>query len=136
VAEALKPAGSRAYAVGKWHVTRFTAPAGPKHNWPLQRGFDRFYGTINGGGSYYDPSTVVRDNTMISPHADPDYKPERFYYTHAIGDNAVRFIADHHNDHSTEPFFLYVAFTAAHWPMHAFEEAIAKYRGKYDGGYE
>src|SRR5438105_11262584 len=42
IAEALKPAGYRAYAVGKWHVTRFTSPDGPKLNWPLQRGFERY----------------------------------------------------------------------------------------------
>src|SRR3954463_6370940 len=54
VAEALKPAGYRAYAVGKWPVPRFPPPDGPKHNWPLQRGFERFYGTVTGAGSYYD----------------------------------------------------------------------------------
>ncbi|HEY1381187.1 MAG TPA: arylsulfatase [Gemmataceae bacterium] len=136
IAEALKPAGYRAYAVGKWHVTRFTSPDGPKHNWPLQRGFERFYGTITGAGSYYDPQTLVRDNTTISAHGDPDYQPERYYYTHAIGEHAVRFIADHHRDHAADPFFLYVAFTAAHWPMHAFDEDVANYQGKYAGGYE
>src|SRR5690349_2432497 len=64
-AEVLGPAGYRTYAVGKWHVTRFTAPDGPKHNWPLARGFGRFYGTIHGAGSYFDPSSLVRDDTMI-----------------------------------------------------------------------
>src|SRR4051812_31752607 len=59
IAEALKPASYRTYAVGKWHVTRHTAPDGPKHNWPLQRGFDRFYGTIHGAGSFYDPFTLT-----------------------------------------------------------------------------
>jgi arylsulfatase A-like enzyme len=136
IAEALKPAGYRAYGVGKWHVTRFTAPDGPKHNWPLQRGFDRFYGTINGAGSYYDPATLVRDNTMVSAHGDPDYRPATFYYTDAIADHAVRFLGDHARDHADRPFFLYVAFTAAHWPMHALPEDVARYKGKYAGGYE
>ena len=75
IAEVLRPAGYRTYAVGKWHVTRYIAPDGPKHNWPLGRGFDRFYGTIHGAGSFYDPSSLVRDNTMISPYADPEYRP-------------------------------------------------------------
>src|SRR4051812_28395017 len=114
IAEALKPAGYRSYAVGKWHVTRFTGPDGPKHNWPLQRGFDRFYGTIGGAGSYFDPSSLVRDNTMISAYADPRYKPATYYYTDAIAEHAVRFVADHAKEHNAEPFFLYVAFTAAH----------------------
>jgi arylsulfatase len=136
IAEVLKPAGYRSYAVGKWHITRFTAADGPKHNWPMARGFDRFYGTIHGGGSYYDPSSLVRDNTMISPYADPQYQPPTFYYTDAISDHAVRFVAVHSKEHSDKPFFLYVAYTAAHWPMHALPEDIAKYKGKYDSGYE
>jgi len=136
IAEALKPAGYRAYALGKWHVTRFAGPDVPKHNWPLQRGFDRYYGTIHGAGSYYDPSTLTRDNTAISPFADPEYKPATFYYTEAISDHAVRFLADHAKDHASKPFFMYVAYTAAHWPMHALPEDVARYKGKYDGGYE
>ncbi|GIW93332.1 MAG: sulfatase [Pirellulaceae bacterium] len=136
IAEVLREAGYRTYAVGKWHVTRFTGPDGPKHNWPLQRGFDRFYGTIHGAGSYYDPSSLVRDNTMISAYADPEYRPERYYYTDAISDHAVRFIREHVRDWPDQPFFMYVAYTAAHWPLHALPEDIQKYRGKYDGGYE
>ena len=96
-----------------------------QHNWPFQRGFDRFYGTIHGGGSYYDPYTLTRDNTQISPYADPEYKPESFYYTDAISDHAVRFLAEHGRQHADKPFFLYVAFTAAHWPMHALAIVLA-----------
>ena len=136
IAEVLKPAGYRTYAVGKWHVTRFAGKDGPKDNWPLQRGFDRYYGTIHGAGSFYDPSSLVRDNTMISPFADPAYKPATYYYTDAISDHAVRFVGDHAKEHAQQPFFLYVAYTAAHWPMHALPEDIAKYKGKYDGGYD
>lgn len=136
IPERLKPAGYRNYAVGKWHVTRHAGANGPKHNWPLARGFDRYYGTIHGAGSFYDPSSLVRDNRMISPFADPDYKPGTYYYTDAISDHATRFVADHVRDHTGTPFFLYVAYTTAHWPMHALPGDIAKYRGKYDRGYE
>jgi arylsulfatase len=136
VAEVLKPAGYRTYAVGKWHVTPHVKADGPKHNWPLARGFDRFYGTIAGGGNFFDPGSLVRDDAMVSAFADPDYKPETYYYTDAIADHAVRFVGDHAKDHAAKPFFLYVAFTAAHWPMHALPEDIAKYKGKYDAGYE
>jgi arylsulfatase len=135
IAEALQPAGYRTYMCGKWHVTRFDGADGPRHNWPLQRGFDRFYGTIKGGGSFYDPTSLTRGNTFITPENDPDYKPQRFYYTDAISDNAVLFLQEHAREHPDRPFFLYVAYTAAHWPMHALPEDIAKYRGKYDGGY-
>jgi arylsulfatase len=136
IAEALKPAGYRAYAVGKWHVTKHTGPNGPKDNWPLQRGFDRYYGTLNGAGNYFGPDTLTRDNARIDSAHDPEYKPERFYYTDAITDHAIRFVADHQKQSPEKPFFLYVAYTAAHWPLHAPDEEIAKYHGRYDGGYE
>ena len=135
IAEVLRQAGYRTYMAGKWHVTRFTGKNGPKHNWPLQRGFNRFYGTITGAGSFYDPTTLCRDNTYITPENDPDYKAETFYYTDAISDNAARYVREHCEASPGRPFFMYMAYTAAHWPMHALEKDIAKYRGKYDKGY-
>jgi arylsulfatase len=138
IAQALKPAGYRNYLVGKWHVTPLTPDRQnpSKHNWPLQRGFDRFYGTIHGAGSFFDPNTLTRDNQFISPHADPEYRPAEYYYTDAISDHAVRFIREHTQQSADKPFFMYVAYTAAHWPMHAKQNDIAKYQGRYDGGYE
>jgi len=139
IAEALKPAGYRTYMAGKWHVTPYKANEikNPNiSNWPVQRGFDRFYGTIHGAGSFFDPNSLTRDNQYITPANDPDYQPETFYYTDAISDNAVRYIQDHKREADGQPFFMYVAFTAAHWPMHALPKDIAKYEGKYDGGYD
>ncbi len=136
IAEVLKPTGYRCYAAGKWHVTHHIAKDGPKHNWPLQRGFDRFYGMVSGGGSFYDPWTLCRGNTLISPYADPEYKPKTYYFTDAITDHAVGFLADHTKEHHDKPFFLYLTYTTAHWPMHALPEDIAKYKGKYNAGYE
>lgn len=137
IAEALKPAGYRSYAVGKWHVSRSTGSNGSQHNWPLQRGFEKFYGMLGGAGSYYDPSTLCRGNQLISAFADPEYQPSgTYYFTDAIADHAVKFVADHDREHKDEPFFLYVAFTAAHWPMHALPEDVAKYKGKYSAGYD
>lgn len=136
MAEVLKQTGYRNYALGKWHITRHAGAAAPKHNWPLQRGFDRYYGTIHGAGSFWDPSSLVRDNTMISPYADPEYAPQTYYYTDAITDHAIRFLNEHQSQSPNQPFFMYVAFTAAHWPMHALPEDIAKYDGKYDVGYQ
>jgi len=135
IAEAIKTAGYATYMSGKWHVTRHIKPKSEadKYNWPLQRGFDRFYGTIFGAGSFYDPVSLTRGNQPISPTADPQYQPETFYYTDAISDHAVRFVREHN---TPGPFFMYVAYTAAHWPMHALPQDIAKYKGKYDGGYK
>jgi arylsulfatase len=136
LAELLKPAGYSTYMVGKWHLTINDTAEKPKDNWPRQRGFDRYYGTIKGSGSYYDPAMLVRENAPISPSSDPEYKPQRFYYTDAIADQSARFIREHHEAHPQTPLFLYVAFTSPHWPLHAPEESIAKYKGKYDQGYE
>jgi len=129
IAEALRSAGYSTYMSGKWHVT--PAGSGSKHNWPLQRGFDKFFGTIHGAGSFYDPSTLTRGNDPIEPEG------EDFYYTTAIGGNAARFIDEHVSEQGADkPFFLYVPFTAPHWPLHAFEEDIAKYKGRYDMGWD
>jgi len=120
IAEVMKSAGYRTYMSGKWHVTKHTSPEGPKHNWPRQRGFD---------GSFYDPNSLTRDNTQIVPGKD-------FYYTDAISDNAVKYIADHDSQYGQKPFFMYVAFTAPHWPMHAKPNDIAKYKGRYAKGWD
>ena len=133
IAEVLSPAKYSTYLSGKWHVTPKIHPGSSQHNWPKQRGFDRFYGTIHGAGSFFDPNSLTRDNTLISPHADKEYKPKKFYYTDAINDHATRFINEHN---SNNPFFLYVAHTAPHWPMHALPEDIKKYKGRYDEGWE
>src|SRR5689334_20484485 len=139
IAEVLKPVGYGTYMVGKWHVTKQTKADGPKDNWPTHRGFDRYYGTILGAGNFFDPGGLTRDDTMISPFVDKEYQPpagEPYYYTNALSDQACRFISEHERDHADKPFFLYVAYTAAHWPMQAMEQDIVKYKGKYDAGYE
>jgi arylsulfatase A-like enzyme len=126
IAEVMKLAGYSTYMTGKWHVTKFIKPDGDKHNWPCQRGYDRFFGTIHGAGSYYDPVSLTRDNTQIPPG-------DNFYYTHAIRDHAIKFIREHT---TANPFFMYVAFTAPHWPMHALPQDMAKYKGRYDEGWD
>ncbi|MBL8235858.1 MAG: arylsulfatase [Bryobacterales bacterium] len=125
IAEVLRSAGYRTAMCGKWHVTPQTAD---NHNWPLQRGFEKYFGTISGAGSFWDPSHLTRDNTPIKP----DKKD--FYYTDEIGTNAAQYI-----DELTgkgDPIFLYVAFTAPHWPMHAPEATIAKYKDRYKAGWD
>jgi len=130
IAEVLKTAGYGTYAVGKWHVTRFMEPDGSKHNWPCQRGFDRYFGTITGAGSFFEPTTLTLDN-------DPVEVPTgSFYYTDGIGEYAVRFIREHRQKQPTQPFFVYTAFTAPHWPLHAREKDIAPTRGRFDPGWD
>ncbi len=126
IAEALKPAGYSTYMSGKWHITKDVRPDGDKSNWPRQRGFDRFFGTIHGAGSFFDPNSLTSDNTQIAPKED-------FYYTDAISDHAVKFIKEHDK---SDPYFMYVAYTAPHWPMHARPEDIERYSGRYDTGWD
>lgn len=136
IAEVLQPEGYATYCVGKWHVTGKTFPkvAADKFNWPLQRGFDRYYGIINGASSLWDPNSLTRDNEPITIRNDDHYQPtEPYHFTDAVSDNAVKFINEHSDD---KPFFMYVAYTAAHWPMHARVRDIEKYEGVYDGGYQ
>lgn len=130
IAEVLGTAGYANYISGKWHVTRHTGPKGPKFNWPRQRGFDRFYGTITGAGSFYDPATLTRDNTQIAPAKDD------FFYTDVISRRAATFITDHAGQQPEKPFFLYVGYTAPHWPMHARPHNMAKYKGVYQQGWD
>ncbi len=125
IAEALKPAGYETYMSGKWHVTPVTQS---KHNWPLQRGFDHYFGIIGGAASYFDPDTLARDNERI----ERDSKD--FYLTDAIAANAARYVEEAAQKH--QPFFLYTAFTAPHWPLHALEPDIARYRGRYRDGWD
>lgn len=136
IAQVLKSAGYATYMAGKWHVTKSVSETGSKAGWPLQRGFDRYYGLVHGAASYWDPAPLARDNHLISAFNDPEYQPERYYFTDAIAANAVKFIEEHATRAPGKPFFTYVAFTAAHWPLHAPEEEIAKYHHRYDDGYE
>ena len=106
IAEVMKSAGYSTYLAGKWHVTPHVRPDGPKHNWPRQRVFDRFYGTFHGAGSFFDPNSLTRENTQVSPLTDKEYQPDEYYYTDAISDHAVRYIKEHMGE---DPFFIYVA---------------------------
>ena len=131
IAECLKAAGYSTYMSGKWHLTfdDYTGPMGPKHSWPCQRGFDRFFGSTQGSGSYFDPPSLTLDNDATSP-------TEGFYYTDATSDYACTFIAEHTSRTDRAPFFLYTAYTAPHWPLHARAEDIAKYRGRFKAGWD
>lgn len=126
IPQVLKTAGYNTAMVGKWHLEPELDPDGL--NAPINRGFDDFYGTLAGAGSYYDPETLTRNRTIIEPEGAD------FYYTDRIGDEAVRQIESLAN--SEKPFFQYVAFTAAHWPLHAPEETVQKYIKRYEDGWE
>jgi len=130
IAQVLKAGGYRTYMSGKWHVaSNLTSPTDA---WPMQRGFDAFYGTIIGAGSFYDPNTLTRGNDNVEHEA----REPGFFYTDAISDQAVRYIQAHAAAHPQQPFFEYVAYTAPHWPLHAHDDDIAKYDGRFDAGWD
>jgi len=126
VAEVLRDHGYSTYMSGKWHLCQ----ADDFDGLPCQRGFDQFFGTIYGASSYYAPASLMRNNES----AEQEYRRQDFYYTDAITDHAVEFIQD--GAGKRKPFFLYVAYTAAHWPLHAFQEDIARYEGIYAKGWD
>lgn len=125
MAEVLKESGYSTYMAGKWHLGQHG-----KEKWPLQRGFERYYGIIAGASSYFNPQPprgLVRDNEPVQPEGD-DY-----YTTDAFTDHAIRFVSEHEGEN---PFFLYLAYNAPHWPLHAKDEDIAKFVGKYTMGWD
>lgn len=129
MAEILRGNGYATYATGKWHLTGSMTE--PDDGWPTRRGFDRFYGTLL-GGNYWNPATLNVDETPV----DESELPPDFYYTDAISDAAVDFLTEHRAQRVDQPFFLYVAYTAPHWPLHAPEADVAAYRGRFDAGWD
>lgn len=127
IAEVLGTAGYQTMMCGKWHVTRHTRPDSSQINWPRQRGFQKFFGTLPGYGSYWNPAGLLRGNTSIQADAD-------FFYTDAISETAVQWLQATAN--ASQPFFLYVSYTAPHYPLHARRQTIESYDGVYDAGWD
>ena len=131
LAEALKFNGYNTYMSGKWHVGNR-----PEVH-PLKRGFDSYFGLIDGAGSYFERRAYRINRQAPRWMLDSvDFNPpaEGFYMTDAITDYAISFLKDETSDE--EPFFLYLAYTAPHWPLHALPEDIVKYSGKYLTGWD
>jgi arylsulfatase len=128
IAEVLKSNGYITAITGKWHLTN--SPNVPNGAWPTDRGFDNFFGTLDGCATYFRPGTLTRGLENVESEADnnPD-----FFYTDAIATEAAKFIKERPSD---KPYFLYVPFTAPHWPLHAREETIKSYAGTYDAGWD
>lgn len=130
VAEVLRDNGYATCLSGKWHLASETHHV--TGSWPTRRGFDQFFGTINGCGSYYQPGTLTRGEVSASTTAmTPD-----FFYTDAIGEEAEFFLGTHTINRPEQPFFLYVAYTAPHWPLHAPDEDIRSYDGVFGDGWD
>ena len=126
MAEVLKEAGYHTYMAGKWHVGMHG-----QEKWPLQRGFDHFYGILSGASSYLRPHgdrNLTLDNQQLPPPDQP------YYTTDAFTDYALKFVDERPKD--GKPYFLYLAYNAPHWPLHAKQADIDKFVGKYRKGWQ
>ncbi len=143
IAEVLRQAGYHTAMVGKWHLSRTKntpqnakwvshlidlGPFADLDSYPVNRGFEEHYGTIWGVVDYFDPFSLVH-NTKPVLKVSKDY-----YYTTVLTDWAVKFIDKYGKD--GKPFFLYVAYTAPHWPLHALPADIARYKDTYKVGWD
>ncbi len=125
LASKLKGNGYNTYMTGKWHLALSEDVVnGISENTPVDRGFMEFYGTLEGAKDYYDPKFLYRNKNKVKAEGD-------YFYTRAITDTARSFIK--YNKHN--PFFLYLAFYAPHFPLQAPNEIIEKYKGKYLDGW-
>ncbi len=136
IAEVLKENSYQTYMSGKWHVgggydltdASTWTPGNHTHPTPVQRGFDKFFGIVAGAANFFHPRTLMKDENFL------DIDTSNFYLTDAISENAVSMLED--SSKTDKPFFMHVAYTAPHWPLHAYEEDIAKYVGKYRQGWD
>lgn len=142
VAEHIRKAGYRTYLSGKWHLG--DEPA----QWPIERGFDEAFGLITGASSYFEMRMrEAQDNPATAgqwPHRPfmvdgrQRWEPPKqgFYMTSAITDRAVQMVKAHAERPQKQPFFMYLAYTSPHWPLHALPEDIAEYDGHFTEGWE
>jgi arylsulfatase A-like enzyme len=134
IAEVLQPRGYSTFAVGKWHLApmREASAAGPFGDWPLGRGFDRYYGFHQGEMDQFHPE-LYQDNAMTDPPRTP---AEGYILTDDLVDRSLQMIRNKHSLVPERPFFLYLALGAMHAPHQAPDEYLQKYRGRFDEGWD
>lgn len=134
VAEILRSQGYNTFAVGKWHLAPAdqTSMAGPFDQWPLGRGFERFYGFMDAATDQFHPE-LTRDNHRVDPPCGPG---DGYHLTTDLVDNAISFVTDQTSLAPERPFLLYFATGATHSPHQAPSDFLAKYSGEYDVGWD
>ncbi len=132
IAEVLRQAGYRCYMTGKWHLG---VPFGQQ---PLDHGFHAYYGILGGACDYFNPHRAWANGVrglLADDRAGAPVGPN-YYTTDAFTDHAMQYLEDHQSHHTQKPFFLYMAYNAPHWPLHALPEDIARYKGRYLKGWD
>ncbi|KUE85144.1 arylsulfatase [Cupriavidus necator] len=134
MAELLRDQGYSTYAVGKWHNTADynVTPSGSRESWPLQRGFDRFYGFLAAETNYFAPGQLIDGNSLV----DVDAYPEDYYCSDDWTDKAITWLKDHQSANPDKPYFLYLAHNAPHVPLQAKAQDIRRYAGTYRQGWD
>ena len=134
IAEVLGERGWNTYMLGKWHLVAADEMnmASTKRNWPVGRGFERFYGFLGGETNQWYPD-LVYDNHPVEQPATPE---EGYHLTTDLTDKAIEFVKDAKVIAPDKPFFMYFCPGATHAPHHAPKEWIDKYKGRFDMGYE
>jgi arylsulfatase A-like enzyme len=134
MAEVLRGAGYTTFALGKWHLCPMdeASAAGPYDSWPLQRGFDRFYGFLDGETDQFAPD-LVYDNHRVDP---PATTADGYHLSEDLVDRAIEFIHDTVSIRPDRPFFTYLAFGATHAPHQAPAEYLERHHGRYDEGWD
>ncbi|HEX5613515.1 MAG TPA: arylsulfatase [Acidimicrobiia bacterium] len=134
MAEILRDQGYATFMVGKWHLSKDSdqSDGAPKHSWPCQRGFDRYYGVLDAFTNLHQPHRLVEDNHPV----EIDQYPDDYFFTDDITDRAISMVRSLKASDPTKPFLLYLAHGAVHAPLHAKPADIAKYRGRYDAGWD
>ena len=127
IAEIMKANGYTTYMSGKWHVTTTGGYDAPNGSYPIERGFDRYYGCLHGGGSYYKPDPIYNNLQRVTD------VPDDYYYTTAITDSAVSFIDKHTLE---KPMFMYLAHYAPHLPLQAPEKYVKECIERYQVGFD
>jgi arylsulfatase A-like enzyme len=133
-AEILSDAGYSTFMVGKWHLAKDSdcSDAGPRHSWPCQRGFERFYGFLDGFTNLHQPHRLIRDNTAV----EVDEYPPGYYLNDDLTDQAISMVKASKASDPSKPFFLYFAHGAVHAPLHAKAVDIARYKARYAEGWD
>jgi arylsulfatase A-like enzyme len=134
VAEMLRPNGYSTFAVGKWHLTPMeeTSVAGPFDQWPLARGFDRYYGFLQGETDQFSPE-LYADNHPIDVPRTPE---QGYHLSEDLVDQAIGMVRSQKSAIPEKPFFLYLAFGATHAPHQAPQAYVDKYKGRFDAGWD